>query len=141
MNENVRVVISAAHKMYDNTTDNHKIKEIYDGKYFYKNNSHFILYTSEDDEKKQISNTIKLEDSMISIVKKGNTKSTMHFSQGQKHKSDYITPFGTFGLETDTKKIDMDITEESIAVKLEYELWLNDAPSSNCNMTIIISNL
>lgn len=141
MNELVKINITANHKMAD-TNEKHKIIESYDGKYYIKGDAHYILYDSYDeDSKEKISNTIKYSNGQLSIVRKGNTKSTMIFTSGKKHKSDYVTPFGTFAFMTDTDRLKVELTSEFMEIDLTYLLYLNDAFYSNCEMSINIEQV
>lgn len=140
MNENVIIKISATHIMADKESEDHDINDSYKGNYSVKNDSHYIIYHDIDEDTGQKTiNTIKLKDNMLTIVKKGQAKSTMIFEKGNIHKSDYVTPFGTFGISTKTKNLDVKFHKNGLDVKLEYSLNLNDIPSSECKMVIDIS--
>lgn len=135
MNGKARIDISACHKMAD-TGENHKIEKSYDGSIFEKGDAIYILYESlDEDTKEKLSNTIKIHDNSITIVKKGAVKSTMRFSDGEILKSDYVTPYGTFGISTDTGKLVIK-TGDNINIDIEYLLYLDGVLSSECNITI-----
>lgn len=140
MKEIVIINIEAEHTMAD-TGEHENVNESCEGRYFMKNGIHYILYDSFDENGGgKISNTIKLENEKLSIVKKGEAKSTLHFKKGLRNKSDYITAFGTFGLETYTKVLDINAGSDEMRIELEYEMSLNDVHTSDCRMSIRVDN-
>lgn len=135
MNNDVIISIDSFHRMHDGE-DSH-INEKYEGQYFLKSGMHYILYDSIDEESKErVSNTIKFNEEKMTLVKKGGTRTTLYFSLNQCHKSDYVTPFGIFGLETNTTKYATKFEAEKMGINLEYELYLNEQLSSVCTMNI-----
>ncbi len=118
------------------------IETICPGEYYYKNDGHFILYEElVDGFEGPIKNLLKLRDREFMISKKGPVNVQMVFSEGKKTMTDYHTPFGNIMVALDTKKVEMQETEDALHISIEYGLEANYQFIADCNIAVHITSL
>lgn len=84
-----------------------KIEFVTEGKHYLKNGAHYLVYDeSEISGMEGCTTTLKLMEHQIKMKRYGDAKSELVFEKGQRHSSDYITPYGHFKLEVLTQKME-----------------------------------
>lgn len=137
MQEDISIVIRAEHQMEDNAGETGPVVTKTRGKYYLKNDAHYILYEMEDEDSHQkISASIKIKEDVLTISQKGAVKSTLIFKAGERRRSDYVTAFGSFNMETNTRVLAIVNNESEMKIQLDYSLYMNDAHTSDCKMQI-----
>lgn len=117
------------------------IETICPGRYYYRNEGHFIVYEElVDGFAGVIKNLIRLRDREFMISKKGPVNVQMVFSEGKKTMADYHTPFGNILVALDTKKIRTEETQDDINISIEYGLEANYQFIADCNIAIHITS-
>ncbi len=117
------------------------IETICPGRYYYRNEGHFIVYEElVDGFAGVIKNLIRLRDREFIISKKGPVNVQMVFSEGKKTMADYHTPFGNILVALDTKKIRTEETQDDINISIEYGLEANYQFIADCNIAIHITS-
>ena len=107
------------------------------GSYAFRNETHCVTYEEVDPESREIvKNILKIRDNEVRHIKRGGLNSNMRFATGYEHVADYATAVGMMPMKTHTHEVTTEVTEEAIAVKLVYDLYLNDQYISKCNLTI-----
>lgn len=118
-----------------------KIETICPGEYFYRNDTHFVLYEEiAEGFEEPVKNMIKLKDKEFVLTKKGPFNVQMMFSEGRKSMTDYITPFGNIMVAMDTHKIEVSETQDSMEIHIEYALEANYQFVADCDITVTIKN-
>lgn len=107
------------------------------GQMFQKGDSVYLLYDEILDENSQpVKSQIKIMPGQMQLRRSGDVTVTMLFEKGKTNKTGYITPYGTFAMCVYTSNLSYEIREDYLKIDVEYELELNDAPLSKCNMHI-----
>ena len=118
-----------------------KIETICPGEYFFRNNTHYVMFEEVMDEiTEPVKNMIKIKDNEFSISKKGPINVQMVFSEGKKTMTDYFTPFGNIMIALDTHSIDIENNEDSLKVCIKYALEANYQFIADCNITVEVKS-
>ncbi|MCI5936903.1 MAG: DUF1934 domain-containing protein [Eubacterium sp.] len=99
-----------------------------------------ILYQEypEEEPSRVTRNILKIREDSVEITKKGVTNSRLHFRVGKDTESVYETPFGTFHMKTKNVDLKHRHTQEKIHVQLMYDLEMNEAYVSHCQVEIVV---
>ena len=141
MNKNVIVSIKGIQTAIDVDGNGEKetMEMLTEASYYFKNNKHYIIYEDYDEEYKATTkNTIKINNEKIEIQKSGVIATNMIFENNSKNISKYTTPFGEMEIGVDTGKIDIEIGEEIINIKMDYLISINSLEISKNRMEICI---
>lgn len=103
----------------------------------------FDLVSYEDSELtglKGNKTVIKIEKDSITMIRYGKNSSKMYFKQGVRSNSKYNTDYGEFDLEIDTKKLEIEKTDEKniYKIKIEYDINIQSLFNGFNIMDIII---
>ncbi|MEF9941414.1 MAG: DUF1934 domain-containing protein [Lachnospiraceae bacterium] len=122
--------------------ENEPIEIITPANYFFKNETHYVLYDEVAEGIPGITkNTIKITGNQkLEIIKRGVTTSHMTFETGEKSLTDYKTPFGTLLVGVTTKTLSLDIQEDIIAIYVEYVLDMNQTAMADCTIRMSIKS-
>ena len=135
MNKKVKVSLSSYQKTDAGVEE---IKVSAPGTYSLINDRHFIKYEEKTDDGAINKVLLKFENNFFEMTKSGETVSTLTFTEGENTEGYYKTPYGTFLIETDTKKLDLKIGKKNIFVNLEYGLYIDGEFVADCKMYIEI---
>ena len=119
---------------------NEPIEVITPGNYYYKNGRHYILYDElVEGVPGVIKNKIKIkENEMLEIIKTGITNSHMMFVKDKIHVTQYQTVYGEIVVGTHTKRLNVDVTEETIDVYVQYALDVDQEKLAECDIRMSI---
>ncbi|RBW68674.1 DUF1934 domain-containing protein [Bacillus taeanensis] len=97
------------------------------GTLYEKADATFIMYEDELEVGK-VSNTVKIVNNDITIIRRGAVSMRQHFVQGKLTEGVYQSPLGTMGMMTKTKQINFHWNPKTHfgKVDLSYELTLQD---------------
>ncbi len=139
MTKDVLVSISSVQiSAYDEKSE---IKTAAKGSYYYKNNSHYVVYDEAVEGMEQIAkNMLRITSTSLEITKKGSVNSKMVFEKGQKSHSTYSTPYGDIRLGITTGKVELTESGEQLSVEVEYGLEMNDEFLTNCKIHIEVNS-
>ena len=135
MNKSVSINLSS-HQKTDSGIEEIKVSS--KGVYSLINGRHFVKYDEETEDGQKNKVLLKFEDDFFEMTKSGEVSSTLHFEEGLKTEGLYKTPYGAFLIETDTKKLDIDIKENGICIQITYELAIAGEYVADCNIDIEI---
>lgn len=144
------VLISIQGLQFDDSGINHvesddeldMIETICPGKYYYKNDTHYLLYEEIMEEFfESARGMLKLKDKEFMVIKKGAVNAQMVFSEGKKTLTDYHTPLGNILIALDTKKIEVHEDEDCMEIHISYGLEANYQFISDCNISISVKSL
>lgn len=115
------------------------------GEFYQCKDGFYVLYEEPADsncqrQKPGTKNRIHLRSCVLELTKKGQINARMVLEPGRRHRTDYVTPWGTLLLETDTRRLDVNRSEEKIHIEAEYTLSAEGVAVSTRNISIIIQN-
>ena len=111
------------------------IKQEIIGKYYFRNNSHYIMF-----EKNDLINMLKASKDQV-YIKNHKGKSNMTFVKGEEERITYYTPYGNMELDLFTKNIDLKLKEDMIAINLCYTLSSGNSFISEHEVHILIESI
>ena len=135
MNKKVNVSLSSYQKTDSGAEE---IKVFAPGIYSLINGRHFVKYNEKTDEGKENKVLLKFEENFFEMTKSGEVLSVLTFEEGVKTEGGYKTPFGTFVIVTDTKKLDVKVGKKNIFINWEYELAIDGEFVADCKIYIEI---
>ena len=127
-------------KQYDENSNVDTIKLNVVGETYNKNNDIYLVY-KQTEEGHTTTSTIKICEEEVSIKQFGASNSTMIFKEGSSSITRYRTPQGMLIIETDTKKLIIDKSEEnSIKININYDIKIMDMFQGRNEISILIEN-
>lgn len=133
MKKNVVITVRGLQREVDN---NEPVEVISAGTYLRKADTHYLSYEEADEDGKITKNRIKITPDCIEMTKQGGISTQMLFAIGQKQYTCYATPFGDLTLGVTTKMINLAEEEQQISAELRYDLEVNGAHMSECELDI-----
>lgn len=133
MKKNVVITVRGLQRQAD---DDEPIEVISAGTYLRKDNTHYLSYEEADEDGKITKNRIKITPDSIEMTKQGGITTQMIFIKGQKQYACYETPFGELTLGMTTKRIKVTEEDMQLSVALRYDLEVNGAHMSECELDI-----
>lgn len=119
--------------------DSDKIEMVTVGDYFKKNDRHYVVYEEVTEGFEQpTKNRLKFSDHMVELTRNGLVNVHMVFQENKKNMSNYNTPFGQILVGIDTKRINIEESEDYIVVDVDYALDINYEFLSDCHIKIDI---
>ncbi len=110
------------------------------GKYFFKNEKHYIFYdevTDPDLGSRGISSScLKASSDCVELSKKGCAQVNMIFENGKKTMTSYQTPFGELAIGIHTSSILVEKQSAGLLIQVNYALDINYGHVSDCRIVI-----
>lgn len=143
MTKDVLVSISGMQMQDETDIDADAIEVVTAANYYLRNGKHYILYDElVEGTPGVIKNKIKIHsDHSIEIIKSGITNAHMVFDRDKACQTYYQTPMGQMLVGVNTKVLDIDVMEEKIHVRIDYELDVNHEPLANCQIRMHIASM
>ncbi len=140
------VVITICGTQYDTSDSPEQVKTTQTGTYRRIGNKHVFLYDEVLNEslfqKPMVAKSIlKISPEEVHITKKGPAQTDMLFQPGLSYSTYYDTPLGTLQMCLSTGFLDVQETEDSLHVFLQYSMDINYNHTANCTIEISISSL
>ena len=85
-------------------------------------------------------NVLFLERESVRMIRTGGMKSDMRFLPGRKEACQYETPYGALSLSTFTEDLAVEISENEIAARISYSLWMQEECLSEHRVEILVRN-
>ncbi|MCG7339336.1 DUF1934 family protein [Staphylococcus sp. ACRSN] len=105
-----------------------------------KKNSEFIRYEEEIDEAK-VQVTVKIEDTGVKVIRKGDIKMNLHFVEGEKTVTLYEITGGRIPLTVHTHSIIQFVTADGGKLKIHYDLIQDDEKMGTYQFEIIYKEI
>lgn len=107
------------------------------GQYLEKDNSKYIKY-EEKMEEGIIKTIIKITEKEGLILRSGAVKMRLSFLLNKKRNGSYESPYGVFLVETETKRMSLDVSSSSLSGSFDllYELKMQGKSNGTYHMTI-----
>ncbi|MDR1700595.1 MAG: DUF1934 domain-containing protein [Lachnoclostridium sp.] len=109
------------------------------GEKYERNGKTYIVF-EEIAQDEVISNTIKLGEYEIDIIKRGNRGTHLYFCEGKSSITWYPTPFGELEVEITTTKLWIDHRKGQISIQIVYDLNINHSYISECIVDMSIED-
>ena len=136
MKKEVLLSISGLHMLEEEDGD---VEVVTAADYYERGGKHYVLYEEVlEGMEGHISNTIKIGEDSLEVLKRGLTNTRMIFEKGKKTLSRYHTPFGMLELGIFTKSVKAEESEEKIEVVVEYLLEMNAEQLAECHIKMHI---
>lgn len=134
MNKNVRVRIKGLHSNADESSD---IGIDVKGTYYYKDGRHYVCFDEVSQDGRDKSKSIlKMKPDMIELIKRGQGATHLYFETGKLNNTYYNTFMGNIFIGVDTRYMELNVTEQSIMARIEYELVMNEIKTADCTVEI-----
>lgn len=142
MTNNVLITITSRHR---DQKDSDAIQSVASGVYACIQGRHVVRYEeilteAFDSEPAATPCILKIAQGSLSLVRRGQINTEMHFKPGESYDGYYDTPAGSMQMCLSTSRLDVTETEDTISVRLEYGLDLNYCHISDYCMKINISS-
>lgn len=72
--------------------------------------------------------TLRIGNDYVILEREGSTSTKMHFEKEKPSVCLYNTPYGMLELAIETKKLDIDVTEDGGKVSINYDMKVADQP-------------
>lgn len=119
-----KAVISVVSKQQNDDED--IIEVVTPGKYYKKNDKFYAVYEeSELSGMKGTTTTLKIENDMFTLIRKGTVTSKMIFKSNEKNHLLYITQEGSLELLMDVVSVDVNVNEQGGNLSAKYNLELS----------------
>ncbi len=149
MKKDVRLLIKGTHISFNNVENDNEqfenIDEIFTettGIYNVKDGKHYIRYEEKSEDGMQTSrNLLKIDGENVELIKKGYGATHLYFTEGETNYTYYQTVMGKLFVGVNSKKIVIEESEEKIAVRIEYELIMNEEKVSDSIIEVKIRTL
>jgi uncharacterized beta-barrel protein YwiB (DUF1934 family) len=82
--------------------------------------------------------TIVIREDSFDLIREGTTETRMEFKNNEKTVSLYKTPYGVLDISIDTRKLDINVSEEGGTINTMYILEIGNQPALKTNLTIDI---
>lgn len=125
----------------DADKDAQPIEVINSGEYYYKNGKHYILFDEIMEGFEGVTkNRIKIDDDYLELRKNGVSNVHMVFEKNKKNITCYETPYGSLMLGINANRFDMDETEGTISLDVDYSLDINYQSFADCKIRINVTS-
>ena len=109
------------------------------GDYYNRGGKHYVLYDEVvEGLSGHTSNTIKIGEDSLEVLKRGLTNTRMVFEKGRKTLTRYQTPFGILDLGILARNVKVEESEDAINVAVDYVLEVNEKHLAECNIKMKI---
>lgn len=121
--------------------DADQIEMVLVGDYYKRNGKHYVIYEEMVEGFAQATkNRLKFCEHMLELSRSGLVNVHMVFQENKKNLTNYNTPFGQILIGIDTKKIQIEESEDHIVVNVDYALDINYEFLADCHITVNIAS-
>ncbi|KMZ43860.1 MULTISPECIES: DUF1934 domain-containing protein [Bacillales] len=122
--QDIQVKLTARHHVEGNWEET---THGYEGKLVQKASAWYLTYKEQMEDVGEVSTTLKLTDTSITLVRQGGVSTRQQFEKGASTHSTYQSPYGPFAMETHTNKLRIRYEAEvPVQVEIAYQLWMNE---------------
>ena len=129
-------ILGVQNEMMSPSVEDEPIEIIAPATYYFKNGKHYIVYDEiVDGESASVHNKVKIiGEESLEIMKTGAINAHLMFDRKQAHTTCYATPFGQMMVSVNTKRLDIQVADDEIKLRVDYELDVNHEPLANCRI-------
>lgn len=127
------VLITVSGMQFDMGDD--VIELVVPGTYYMKNGKHYVFYEEQAAAGERVTkNSVKFYDGHFEMTKKGAYTSLLMFDRDQKTSTIYETIAGPLQIDSLTKELTIEETQQEITVHVKYALDINYNYVSDCHV-------
>jgi len=135
MTEQVLISIKGLQFIENEDDEMEAVELVTVGRYYSRDNQKYIKYEEIfEGIEGTAENLVKIRDNVLEVRKKGVVEVHMVFEKEKKNISYYTTPYGTIQMGVVTKNLDINEDKESIDIKVDYVLEVNDEYIADCSL-------
>lgn len=138
MTKNVKIFVEGISEADGN---GEPIKTCTEGAFYEKDCFSYIAYDDSPDGEAIVKTLVKFSESYLEITRKGAYNARLIFEEGKEHLSDYNTPFGTFKILTDTRKLSIKKQDNLIEISALYFEEMNGEKLGRCKLKMKIESM
>ncbi|MBR5376942.1 MAG: DUF1934 domain-containing protein [Lachnospiraceae bacterium] len=109
-------------------------------RYHKKDSGHFVFFERELDGITE-KFSLRFGEDHLTYKRDGEVKAEVILEPGQMHRSDYITPYGTFEMGFDTVDFSFEETPSKIMIYAGYNMTLNGEPHEEGRIKVEITEV
>ena len=136
MKKEILLSISGLHMIEEEDAN---VEVVTAGDYYNRDGRHYVLYDEVvEGMSGHISNTIKIGENSLEVMKRGLTNARMVFEKGKKTLTRYQTPYGFLNLGILAREVKVEEKDDAIDVAVDYVLEVNEEQLAECGIQIKI---
>jgi len=98
------------------------------GRWYHKNDKEYLIYIDHQlNEDIPTKTRVTFDGESVSVIRSGGTNTHLLFETGVSHIIPYETAFGILDMVSSTKSIEQIVNEDSIELKVTYNLEINNS--------------
>lgn len=133
------VLLSIVGLYTEDNENEDSIETLTPAEFYVKEGVYYIFYEEILDGVNGITKSrMKYQDKCFELTRKGEMSVHLLFEEGKKTLNTYQLPYGTLVVGLDTKKIEMNESEEEIKLHIEYAMEINYQQVSDNDIDIVI---
>jgi uncharacterized beta-barrel protein YwiB (DUF1934 family) len=137
MNKNVIISVRGTQAAANHETS--ELELVTEGKYYKKGNAYYVTYKeSEVTGMEGTTTTLKVVDSVVTLMRFGAVNSQFIFEQGQKHVSYYDTSHGAFTIGILANEVNVNVDDAGGEIKVDYEIEIDNNKSGENDFHMLI---
>lgn len=137
MKKEVELLINGLHSSVGE--EGEPVEQAVSAVYYEREGSRYLLYEETEEETGERSKSrIKIGKDRMELVRGGKNRTHMVFEEKKRHPADYVTPYGRFVLEIDTKEVRVEEGPWGIQVVIKYGLWHGEQSLSESCLRISV---
>lgn len=96
------------------------------GTCYEKNGKWYVMYEETAEETNEVTkNTVKITPDKVEVTKKGFLYAQMTYECGKQYLTNYVTPMGVFVMGITTDVLTLEVTENRLFLRIEYDMEMN----------------
>ena len=136
MKKEILLSISGLHMIEEEDAN---VEVVTAGDYYNRDGRHYVLYDEVvEGMSGHISNTIKIGENSLEVMKRGLINARMVFEKGKKTLTRYQTPYGILNLGILAREVKVEERDDAIDVAVEYVLEANEEQLAECRIQMKI---
>lgn len=133
----VELLISGRHSSAGE--EGEQVERIVSAVYYEREGSRYLLYEETMEETgERVKSRIKIGRDRMELVRGGENRTHMIFEEKKRHPADYVTPYGRFALEVETKEVRVEEVSWGIQAMIRYGLWQGEQSLSESCLRISV---
>jgi len=132
-----KVIVKVKSRQQDMDGEVNKIEMMAEGKHYYRNGKHYVLYEDVSlGEHGGVSTVLKIAPDSLLLLRKGGVEQEQLFRDAQESSSIYRTPYGDLRLSIRTNRLKIIYGNVSGNIEVDYTMSVNGQPQGANNLQI-----
>lgn len=139
MTKEVTIHIEACHQTDETSQEREYIRAEVCGEYEQEGDFHLLTYEQVlEEDCPPVLHLLQFQDDHMIMTKQLEEDAVMEFKLGEKIPTLYNTPYGCLDMEVNTKQLEITMEESQIQIAVTYEITMEDALLSKCQLTLVV---